>query len=161
MTDWLRRAGRGRTADGTEVGWTVAEGGRGRRWRWTLVDEGILWRGGLVELGRDGRLGRLELTSRSGLLTLHPEPDGSAIHGNVAGPDGVRGLAFAWGRDGRVVLAGDPFGSALLAGGQGPILVVDDGLVVAAGEGGEAAALELDGQGIPVLADAEAWPLED
>lgn len=33
---WLRRAGRGRLPDGREILWSVAEGGRGRRWRWVL-----------------------------------------------------------------------------------------------------------------------------
>jgi hypothetical protein len=50
----------------------------------------------LLEVGVDGRPGRLEIATPAGLLTLHPEPDGQSAHGNVVGVDGVRPLAFAW-----------------------------------------------------------------
>ena len=47
-------------------------------------------------MGRNGRPGRLEITSEAGQLTLHPEPDGTSAHGNVVTTDGVRHLAFEW-----------------------------------------------------------------
>ena len=50
----------------------------------------------LLEVGLDGRPGRLEMTMPSGQLTLHPEPDGLSAHGNVVSVDGVRPLAFPW-----------------------------------------------------------------
>jgi hypothetical protein len=50
----------------------------------------------MLEVGTDGRPGRLEVATAAGLLTLHPEADGASAHGNVVGPDGVRPLAFDW-----------------------------------------------------------------
>jgi hypothetical protein len=92
----LRVGGRARLPTGETVVWSVAEGRRGRRWRAFSMRDGALVRGELLETGRDGRPTRLELATAAGLLTLHPEPDESEIHGNVVTPDGVRHLAFAW-----------------------------------------------------------------
>ena len=47
-----------------------------------------------LEVAPNGRVTRLELTTGAGLLTLHPEPDESALHGNVVTPTGIRHLAF-------------------------------------------------------------------
>ena len=84
----LRRAGRGRVADGTDVTWSVAEGRRGRRWREVRTrEEGIVARL-LLETDPDGRFAHLELSTAAGLLTLHPEGDGT-LHGNAVTADGV------------------------------------------------------------------------
>ena len=61
------------------------------------------------------------MTTPAGLLTLHPEPDETAMHGNVVGPDGVRHLALSVERRARAVRGG-------LAGqrdGRGPSVGAD------------------------------------
>jgi hypothetical protein len=76
--------------------WSIAEGARGARWRASgRGPNGLLW-DMLLEVGLDGRPGRLEMTMPSGQLTLHPEPDGLSARGNVVTVDGVRPLAFPW-----------------------------------------------------------------
>jgi len=82
-------------ADATVL-WSMAEGRRGRRWRATVRTPAGLIEDLLLEVGLDGRPGRLEVTTDHGVLTLHPEPDGRSAHGNVVGHDGVRPLAFPW-----------------------------------------------------------------
>lgn len=82
-------------ADATVL-WSMAEGRRGRRWRATIRTSAGLIEDLLLEVGLDGRPGRLELTTDHGALTLHPEPDGRSAHGNVVGHDGVGALAFPW-----------------------------------------------------------------
>ena len=67
----LRRAGSGRLTDGSRLVWTVAEGSRGRRWRWTHTSDVGLSSVGLLELDEQGGFSRLELGSAVGLLTLH------------------------------------------------------------------------------------------
>ena len=159
MSAWLRRAGSGRQADGSQVTWSIAEGERGRRWRWTVVDEDRVRHGALVEIDRAGRFARLELTTPVGLLTLHPEADQRSIHGNVVTADGVRALAFEWSATAALAIAGDSFGSAILLAGAGaPTLVIRPRLGIVAG--GSSPALERDGRGIPMLTDAREWPLE-
>lgn len=102
----VRLGGVDRRADGSRVLWSVAEGRRGRRWRANgLGPDGTLRAALLLEVDRDGRPVRLELSTAAGLLTLHPEPDFGAIHGNVVGPGGVRPLAFGWSPDHALWLA--------------------------------------------------------
>ena len=159
MSDWLRRAGSGRQADGSDVTWSVAEGERGRRWRWTVSDLGLVRHAALVEIDPTGTFGRLELATSLGLLTLHPEPSRRSINGNVVTADGVRPLALDWSPTAALAIAGDSFGSAILLGGTGgPTLVIRPRLGVVAGDSGPA--LERDSRGIPILADAHEWPLE-
>ena len=159
MSAWLRRAGSGRQADGSDVTWSVAEGERGRRWRWTVTDKGQVRHVALVEIDPAGRFARLELTSPAGLLTLHPEPDRRSIHGNVVTTDGVRPLALDWSATAALAIAGDSFGSAILQpGAGGPTLVIRPRLRIVAGESGPA--LERDGRGVPVLRDGREWALE-
>ena len=93
---WVRRAGRGALADGSTLLWSMAEGGRGVRWRASTTRHGALTSDLLLEVAADGRPGRLEIAAPAGLLTLHPAPDNTAAHGNVVAPDGVRPLAFPW-----------------------------------------------------------------
>jgi len=159
VSAWLRRAGSGRQADGSDVTWSLAEGERGRRWRWTVSDGGRLRHVALVEIDPTGRFARLELASQAGMLTLHPEPDRRSIHGNVVSADGVRSLSFDWSASAALTIAGDPFGSTILQIGMGAsTLVVQPRLDVVAGDGGPA--LERDGRGVPILSDASEWPLE-
>jgi len=82
--------------DGSTLLWSIAEGSRGARWRAsTRRGEGLL-SDLLLEVGLDGRPGRLEITTAAGQLTLHPEPGQASAHGNVVSADGVRPLAFVW-----------------------------------------------------------------
>jgi hypothetical protein len=159
VSAWLRRAGRGQNPDGSEVTWSLAEGERGRRWRWTVSDDGALRHVALVEIDRDGRFVRLELASPAGLLILHPEPDGDSIHGNVVTVDGVQPLSFDWSAMAALAIAVDSFGTSILvAGAARSTLVIGPSLAVLAGVGGPA--LECDSRGIPVLVVAREWPLE-
>ena len=158
--DWLRRAGRGRLPDGAHVTWSVADGSRGRRWRWSLADVGSLVHSGLIELDSKAQFARLELATRHGMLTLHPEPDGLSIHGNVVSAAGVRGLAFAWHAGASLAIAADAFATTILATGEGTAtLVVEPGLAMV--EGGVAHRLPVDQRGVPLLIDAEEWALEE
>ncbi len=135
---WLRRAGRLDAGGGESILWSVAEGRRGRRWRSIRRDASHqLVSDLLVEVDPDGRWARLELATARGILTLHPEPDEAAVHGNVVTPDGVVPLAFAWSSAHRLVVAGEPIAGAALgarpAGATtGPGLVVGRDLSVCA-----------------------------
>lgn len=186
MSEPLRRAGRGRTADGMHIVWTVADGTRGRRWRSSTIEAGHLREGLLLELTSDGRFGRLELTTAAGLLTVHPDATGRRLHGNVAGPAGMRHLDLAWGPGHALLVTASPIVSAVAArrvadGGVGEggwlgraVLVgpdLDPRTVDARIEWLDAATwrlvadgrtehIELDPRGFPRLEDAEEWALE-
>jgi hypothetical protein len=99
MTAWLRRAGHVRAADGAGITWSVAEGHRGRRWR-ELIRVGAgrpgIRHSLLLETDPDGRFAHLELSTDAGLLTLHPEGDGT-LHGNAVVDHGEAGLRDATG----------------------------------------------------------------
>jgi hypothetical protein len=98
VAGWLRRAGYLPLEDGRAVTWTLAEGRRGRRWRESVTRPGQpgIRHSLLLETDPDRRFAHLELSTESGLLTLHPEGDGS-LHGNTvtsAGVHHVRGVAW-------------------------------------------------------------------
>ncbi len=156
---WLRRAGTGRQPDGSLVTWSVAEGARGRRWRWTVADGDGLRHAGLVELDRDGRFARLELERGSGMLTLHPDRERTMAHGNVVRPEGVDPLAVSWSDGDGIAIEGDGFGSAV-AGWQGRGLLVGRDLRLRRPENAPGLALHADDRGVPLLIDAQEWPLE-
>ncbi len=188
MTLFLRRAGRGRLPDGAILAWSAADGGRGRRWRATVADGEVLRMGLLFEVGSDGRPTRLELASAAGMLTLHPDADGSELHGNVVRRDGVDHLAFGWGPEHDLLAAGLPPLLAVVGRrvahalpiGEGSVrraVVVDEGLACAEVEyrlqrlgpgawravlpAGGALDVVIDADGLPAGAGAEAgWPLE-
>jgi hypothetical protein len=161
MNGALRRAGRGRMSDGTVVAWTVAEGARGRRWRWSRAGESGLVSVALAELDDRGLFARLELTTDAGLLTFHPEPDSTSAHGNVVGPDGVRPIAMPWEAGWGIEVEGDPFGSAVLGSREPMLLVAADLSLRQTADEPSAPPLTLDDRGIPVLAGGREWPLED
>jgi hypothetical protein len=157
---YLRRAGTGTLPDGSLVTWSVAEGSRGRRWRWTVVTEAGLRHAGLVELNADGRFGRLELETAHGMLTLHPDSDRRSAHGNVVRPGIVDPIEVAWSDDDGMAIEDDPFGSAL-AGWRGRGWVVGAEVQLRRDHDGNVAkVLELDKRGIPRLHDPREWPLE-
>lgn len=96
MSGPVRRAGTGRQPDGSVVTWSVAEGRRGRRWREVVQEGGSVVLSLLLETDPDRRFAHLELSTAAGLLTLHPEGDGT-LHGNAVDARGVshvRGLAW-------------------------------------------------------------------
>jgi hypothetical protein len=162
VNDWLRRAGRGRIGRGVVV-WSVAEGNRGRRWRWALSGDAGLRLVGLVERLPSGAFGRLELASSGGLLSFHPSPAGASAHGNVIAGGGVRPIEVDWDDGWTVGIQADPFGSAV-CGWSGVGLVVDaiDGLSWRGpGEHRDVATLDCDERGIPILDEASEWPLEE
>ncbi len=140
----MRRAGRRRLAADATLIWSLAEGRRGRRWRTVVAAGDTILQALLLELDRDGRPTRLELATAAGMLTLHPEADGSAIHGNVVGQAGVSPLAFAWSPATELEIARAPLGAAVAArrlagrvpiGGavEIPVLAIDADLGVSEG----------------------------
>ena len=155
----LRSAGHGRLLDGRAIAWSVAEGARGRRWRWTLTTgEGSLVHVGLIEMDGGGRFARLELETGTGMLTLHPTSDGRSAYGNVVRPDRVDPIAIDWPAAASVAISGDPFGSAV-AGWRGTGWLVRDDLTLERDPIGVPVG-EVDARGIPRLSDPMEWSLE-
>jgi hypothetical protein len=163
MPDWLRRAGHGRALDGSIVTWSVAEGRRGRRWREVVgVAEGIR-SSLLLELDPDGRFSHLELSTASGLLTLHPEPGGT-LHGNAVTSEGMRHVAgLTWDSDGAVLVDGSAVCRAAgVRAGRAPTSSLRIGLNLALEVGTPAIdASAATSDGLPVLVDGASWALED
>jgi hypothetical protein len=132
----------------------------------------------------DGRFSHTELGTRAGLLTLHPEGDGT-LHGNTvtdAGVGHVRGAP--WSADGLLLVEGSTIAAvataARLAGfvgvgeeGRRPAIRINLGLALEAGPirverlapGRWLLAadvpLDVDDDGLPVLRDGRTWPLEE
>jgi hypothetical protein len=145
------------------VTWSVAEGRRGRRWREVVgTGEGIR-SSLLLELDTDGRFSHLELSTAAGLLTLHPEGDGT-LHGNVVtarGIEHIRGLP--WARDTAIDLDGSSVCAAIgasrdLDGRDALRIGLDLSLSrIHASFRPEAATLD----GLPNLDGGVEWPLEE
>ena len=185
---WLRVAGTGRSSDGATVTWSVAEGRRGRRWREAVSRNGAVVHSLLLELDSEGRFAHLELTTPAGLLTLHPEGDGTlhgnavtaaglltlhpegdgTLHGNVVTPAGithVRGLP--WQPDDVILIEGSVVCRAVAGqwqlardlDGLGAVRVEDDMSLTR--ERATDAGAPVDGRGLPVLRDSREWPLEE
>jgi hypothetical protein len=179
----VRRSGIGLTEVGERVTWSVAEGRRGRRWREAAVGERGLRHVLLLETDPDGRFAHLELATPAGLLTLHPEGDGT-VHGNVVHPAGVRHvIGLPWPGDGGIVVSGSPVANAALAlrlrSALAPgasttvtVLVVGSDLDPAPGQariarlgadrwqvGGDAPFI-VDAAFLPILGEGAAWPME-
>ena len=180
-----RRAGVGRLSDGRVVTWSMADGGRGRRWRTaTRHTSGALDSTLLLELDPDSALSKAELATPNGLLSLHPE--GDHLHGNVVTEGGVRHLQLGWSAEHVLVIEGSSVSLAAAAvraapDGAGerqtvPAIVVRadlsvDGTAVAfervdrnaidVDVDGTREVLELDELGIPAtLRSGGSWPLE-
>jgi hypothetical protein len=118
----LRRGGRAVLPSGGLLVWSVADGRRGRRWREVTSVDGTVVRVVLLESAPAGRLVRLEIATAAGLLTLHPDRDGTALHGNVVTPTGVRHLTFD-----RLtgLVDGSPAAAAVVVAGLADRLQVD------------------------------------
>lgn len=184
----VRRGGRATTIGGDQLLWSEAEGARGTRWRESLVRDGALVRSLLLEVSTAGRPTRLEVSAPAGLLTLHPEPDESELHGNVVRADGIRPLAFPWSGEHELLILGSPASATItlrrLAGSLGvgasrvlDVLRIDDELEprpvrwdveridhdawhLHDTAGSEERLLTVDDDGRPLLPEAIAWPLE-
>jgi hypothetical protein len=143
----------------------------------------------LLETSKTGRPTRLELTTTAGLLTLHPEQDESALHGNVVRSDGIRHLALDWSTDHELMVDGSPaciavllrrLGASTPVGGEQEVrvVVIDDELVPRPGrllaqrrgerewelsdpDAGTSKRHTLDASGRPVLQAPTTWPLEE
>jgi len=185
---WLRRAGIGHSVDGAQILWSIAEGSRGRRWRATSSRDGTVESSLLLEATAGGRILRLEYTTASGMLTLHPERDERSIHGNIVHPHGVRPVAITWSLDYSLEVAGSLIPTAIALArlarsvhvGEGetiPVVAVDPSLglrpgtrlvrriaerrwVVADLADRHEIDVELDEDGVPRLEAARTWPLE-
>jgi hypothetical protein len=175
MADRVRRAGTGRFVDGTDVVWTVAEGQRGRRWREARSRDGVIVSSLLLETDMERRFAHLELSTPSGLLTLHPEPDGT-LHGNAVTAAGVHHIeGIAWPVGCLLVVDGSAISIAAAAWQirsgaaepgatteRRPIVMINPALDV------RAATIPPDGlshdpidaDGLPILTDGQTWPLE-
>jgi hypothetical protein len=184
----VRRGGRVTIAGGDVLMWTEAEGARGTRWREAVERDGQLTRALLLEAAAGGRPTRLEMTTRAGLLTLHPESDQSAMHGNVVGGDRVRHLALPWSPEHELFVLGSPaaatitfrrLASLVVVGASRliDVLTIDDELQPVRGrwsiervaqhawhlrdvDGPDERRLTVREDGRPVLADEVTWPLE-
>ena len=126
MTDdrRLRLGGRVELPSGEVVVWSVADGRRGRRWRESVARDGVHLRAILFETDRSGRVERLEIASPAGLLTLHPDADGSTLHGNVVTPDGIRHLTFPWSPADSLFVLGSPAAAAISLGGLAQTIAI-------------------------------------
>ncbi len=190
MSAYLRRAGTGVQADGTQLVWSVADGRRGRRWRVVSSLDGVITHSLLLEVDLAGRPSRVELTMPAGMLTLHPGEGSLVLHGNVVSASGVRHLSLPWSDEHGLEVEGGPIAGAVTAHrlaasttvGEGrpvPVVVITSELHVAEathryvriGEGewrigavsGHAGptVLRLDERGVPRLSgDVREWPLE-
>jgi len=166
MAEWLRRAGHGRDAMGALVTWSVAEGRRGRRWREVVADGEAVRSSLLLELDADGRFSHLELSTAAGLLTLHPEADGT-LHGNAVTADGIRHVAgLAWDRDRAISVRGSAICLAAERRRDGTRarswLMIDLDLRLETVDRVARPTWQVvDAEGLPVLVDAESWPLEE
>jgi hypothetical protein len=183
VSSWLRRAGRGVDATGAAVIWSVAEGRRGRRWREVRSIDGRVASSLLLETDPDGRFSHTELATAAGLLTLHPEDD-ATLHGNVVTRQGIEHVTgIPWEPDGLLLVAGSVISvvASLTALHR---RAAADGQTVCSGVTidlslrldpapmpvqrasplrwriGEAPLVEIDSEGLPLLRQGEAWPLE-
>jgi hypothetical protein len=184
----VRRGGQARNALGDRLIWSEAEGERGTRWREALEREGQLLRALLLEASPAGRPTRLEMTTGAGLLTLHPEPDESVMHGNVVGRHGVRHLALPWSAEHELFVSGSPATATIAVRRLNPrltlgasteldVLRIDDDLAPTAVrwriervgadawqmanlDGSDARRMTVASDGRPILLDEASWPLE-
>jgi hypothetical protein len=176
VSGWLRRAGQGSLPDGSLLRWSVAEGRRGRRWRsTTLRADGAIVLDLLLEVDVAGRFTRLELTAPAGMLTLHPAADGRMVEGNVVAADRVRPIRLPWGDGHRLWVEGSPI-PTIVTGAAGRLPagrpehsaeLTEIASFIEVGAGLDVRTVPArhpmvaDPRGVPVLADAVEWPLED
>ncbi len=143
--------------------WSVAEGSRGRRWREVVVaGEGSGVRSSLLlELDPDGRFSHLELSTAAGLLTLHPEGDGT-IHGNAVTTAGVTHvIGLPWAPDDIVLVDGSTVCLAATPADGRPFGSLRISLDLELRRTSEPPdAFTRDHLGLPRLDGGTSWPLE-
>ncbi len=184
----VRRGGTAGLPGGRRLVWSVAEGGRGWRWRSvTTHGDGRMEASLLVEVGPQGELVRLECATGEGLLTVHPDGQPERLHGNVVRASGVDHVDLPW-SPGHILLAGaSPVTAAIAAAWLADRVGVGEGTNVPAVEvgvdlrprsatwhvarteagrwrllaadGGPSLLLETDEDGLPTARAAAAWPL--
>lgn len=181
-----RVAGHERDSRNRDVVWTAADGRNGRRWRELAVDPAGHARTLLLETDSQGGWQRLEISGADGLLTLHPEGDGS-IHGNIASRTGVRHLALGKLKPPRIDVPGSLVVEAALCWSLSRQMRLGESRVVTVAsvaepvsialaevtverrttatwelrDGDRRRLVELDESGLPVAhVGAEHWPLE-
>ena len=175
MAAFVRRAGTGRFVDGTDVIWSVAEGQKGRRWREVRSRDGAVVSSLLLETDPGHRFAHLELSTLGGLLTLHPEPDGT-LHGNAVTASGMRHFeGIAWPAGGVIVVDGSAISIAAAAWfikglmsaatdpvARIPIVMVSPSLDVRASTipADGLSHDRIDADGLPELTGGQSWPLE-
>jgi hypothetical protein len=186
MSQAPRVAAHERDSKGRDVTWTVAEGRHGRRWRELAIEASSAARSLTLETDGQGAWQRLEIGGSSGLLSLHPESDGS-IHGNVASRTGIRHLSLGVVKPPRVDVPGSLVAEAALCwsmarhvrvGERKTITVasIAEPVSVALSEltvdrrttgtweltdGDRRRLVEIDDAGLPVAhVGSERWPLE-
>lgn len=174
MAELIRRAGTGRFVNLFDVVWSLAEGQKGRRWREVRLVNGGVVSSLLLETFPDGRFAHLEASTAAGLVTLHPEDDGT-LHGNTVTAAGIHHVVgVPWPAGSVVVLDGSPIAIAAAAwylreakpprdpSGRQPIVMIDPNLrVTAASIPPDGLAHDrIDADGLPVLENGETWPLE-
>jgi hypothetical protein len=155
------------------VVWSAAEGRKGRRWREVRLRDGVVLSSLLLETFPDRHFAHTELSTGAGLLTLHPEPDGT-LHGNVVTSGGIEHIAgVAWPNDCLLVVHGSPISLAAAAWqlkaeggdaepGRRPIVTIDPKLRITPGNVPTDALARhpIDEDGLPILEDQVSWPLE-
>jgi len=149
--------------EGLTVTWSMAEGRRGSRWREVRVADAAVVSSLLLELDPDRRFAHLELATAAGLLTLHPEGDGT-LHGNAILADGVRHIvAVPWQADDLLLVAGSTIARAAAArrgAVTSGVLVALDLTLERRPIGLGDRVVELDTDGLPAFPDGQAWPLD-
>ena len=186
MSPPRRVAARERDSRNREVVWTAADGRNGRRWRELAVDGSGAARSLLLETDGQGAWQRLEISGAEGLLTLHPEGDGS-VHGNIASRTGVRHISLGKLKPPRVDVPGSLVVEAALCWGLARQMRLGESRVVTVAsvaepvsvalaeitverrttatwelrDGDRRRLVELDETGLPVAhVGAEHWALE-
>ncbi|MCI0583706.1 MAG: hypothetical protein L0227_12605 [Chloroflexi bacterium] len=183
----VRRGGRITEPDGRVITWSMAEGSRGRRWRWSVVDRrGVLIAAHTVELDPDGRFASAESAAAGGIMTLHREADGSgswSLHGNRVAERGIDHLTVPAPAPEVVVVGSGPIAAAIASRGlakdarTADVVEVGDDLGVRIAEasirrpgadivevrtGIVVRRVSLDDDGLPALDEpsSTSWPLE-
>jgi hypothetical protein len=160
VTGPLRRAGRGRQPDGSLVTWSVADGRRGRRWREVVTRDGAVVLSLLLETDPDRRFSHLELSTSAGLLTLHPEVDGT-LHGNTVTANGVEHVrGVPWDVEGVVIVERSSLSTAAASSGGRPCVRIGPDLSIHPGFVERSELRPASPDGLPLLDGATDWPLE-
>ena len=118
----------------------------------------------LLELAPEGRFSHLELSTAAGLLTLHPEGDGT-LHGNAVttrGIEHVRGLP--WAPATVVLVEGSAVCEAIAASSRpvaAEVLRVGLDLALSRVRLAPKARPSVSPDGLPWLDQSASWPLDE